>query len=167
MEALSCDLSYLANDEMYVTNRLIVNTDIKNTISESSLVNTQNIKDYNTKQFQHFRSFTRKWNNWLANRQLLYSYIKNSDYIIFPSLDYYDYCIFPSIDYYDYTIFLSLNSCCRLSSIGWLVPFSPSTTLWAHWKYSVTRSWDQPTGVQRFKSRRLYSLSASLTSLAL
>ena len=61
---------------------------------------------------------------------------------------------------------LSLNSSSSLASSLALVPRSPFTTCAAHWKYSWTRCSVQPSGDALFKSRRLYSLSASFTSLA-
>ena len=61
---------------------------------------------------------------------------------------------------------LALNILSNSFSIAGQLPRKPSTTFFDHLKYSSHRLEDQPLGVPLHKSRRLYSLSASFTSLA-
>ena len=65
------------------------------------------------------------------------------------------------------SMFLSLNRASSASSMTLFDPRRPLTTLAAHTKYSCTLCSVHPSGVCRIRSRRLYNLSASLTSLAL
>lgn len=62
--------------------------------------------------------------------------------------------------------FLLVNNLSNSPSKYSLVPRQPATTWDAHLKYSSTLVSVHPKGLHRSRSRRLYSLSASFTSLA-